>query len=634
MPLSSVILVRVLGNTKGLSRALDRAYTSLGGLERIGGSITGGMKIAAVAVAALGAAAVGAGAIGAGALAAIPAVLLGIGIAAAAQSKRVKSAFSGLKDHVVSTMREISAPLIEPLVRAAGRLRAAFDTIAPSLERIYKAAAPLIDQMTAQLLPIAEKLGPMLEEAFAAGAPVLLAFVKGLTPLTEGMAGFFRELAGGSGQFATFVTALMTGLGALLPAFGRLLVALAPIGTAIVQTLIPALVSLLDWISARVGPAFQAVTGFFREHATVAKAVGLALIGLVVTIKAIQVAMALASAATLAFTVVAKIVRAAIIVWKNAQLALNLAMMLNPIGLVIAAIVALVAIFVIAWKKSETFRSIVIGAWNAIKSASSAVWGFIKDLIGRVWDAIKSGITTAVNAVKSVVTSVWNAIKGATSAVWNGIKSVIGAVAGFISGVVRTNINLVRSVISGVWEFVTSATTRTWNALKGIVSRAVDAVLGVVRGIKDKILGALSGAASWLVDVGRNILQGMIDGITGAVGRAVQAVKDAVGSVIDGAKNLLGISSPSRVFRDIGQNTTAGFVEGLKRSLPDVRRTLDGLNAEVQRFAGNNPLLGEDIKPPKPDSTAAEMVALLAALLKAIDRLPAKYRMNEQAAMS
>lgn len=52
-----------------------------------------------------------------------------------------------------------------------------------------------------------------------------------------------------------------------------------------------------------------------------------------------------------------------------AQRGLNLAMRANPIGLVITALFALGAAFVLAWKKSETFRNIVKGAFNAVKNA-------------------------------------------------------------------------------------------------------------------------------------------------------------------------------------------------------------------------------------------------------------------------
>jgi hypothetical protein len=62
-----------------------------------------------------------------------------------------------------------------------------------------------------------------------------------------------------------------------------------------------------------------------------------------------------------------------------AQWALNAAMTANPIGLVIVAIVALVAAFVIAWKNSETFREIVTGAFEAVKNVAETVFNWVKD---------------------------------------------------------------------------------------------------------------------------------------------------------------------------------------------------------------------------------------------------------------
>lgn len=57
---------------------------------------------------------------------------------------------------------------------------------------------------------------------------------------------------------------------------------------------------------------------------------------------------------------------------KAAFLAMNATLMANPIFLVIAALVALTAAFVIAYKKSETFREIVNGAFDAVKRGAQA----------------------------------------------------------------------------------------------------------------------------------------------------------------------------------------------------------------------------------------------------------------------
>lgn len=92
------------------------------------------------------------------------------------------------------------------------------------------------------------------------------------------------------------------------------------------------------------------------------------------------------NAALSAYRAVSMAVRAAIIVFRNAQLALNLAMMMNPIGLIIVAVVALVAAIVIAYKKSETFRSIVQAVGRAAATAFGWVVDKVKDVIGWVKD--------------------------------------------------------------------------------------------------------------------------------------------------------------------------------------------------------------------------------------------------------
>jgi phage-related protein len=62
--------------------------------------------------------------------------------------------------------------------------------------------------------------------------------------------------------------------------------------------------------------------------------------------------------ATLAQAAAQKVAALGAKVWAGTQWLLNAAMTANPIGLVVAAIVALIAVFVIAWKHSETFRNV------------------------------------------------------------------------------------------------------------------------------------------------------------------------------------------------------------------------------------------------------------------------------------
>lgn len=114
-----------------------------------------------------------------------------------------------------------------------------------------------------------------------------------------------------------------------------------------------------------------------------------------------------------------------------AQRALNAAMKANPIGLVITAIAALAAGVVLAYKKSETFRAIVDGAFSAVGKAAGVMWSLAKTAFGKLkdlflnftgpgllikhWDKVKDAGSAAFNGIKEVARRAFNAIAG----LWN-----------------------------------------------------------------------------------------------------------------------------------------------------------------------------------------------------------------------
>jgi hypothetical protein len=84
-----------------------------------------------------------------------------------------------------------------------------------------------------------------------------------------------------------------------------------------------------------------------------------------------------------------------------AQFLFNAAMSANPIALVVIAIMALVAALVLAYNKSEAFRNMVNGLFDAIKTGVTASVDFIKGYLNTVlgfYKAIFNGIATLWNS--------------------------------------------------------------------------------------------------------------------------------------------------------------------------------------------------------------------------------------------
>lgn len=118
-----------------------------------------------------------------------------------------------------------------------------------------------------------------------------------------------------------------------------------------------------------------------------------------------------------------------------------------------------------------------------------------------------------------------------------GLAALPGRVASCLSGAIST-------VVGWVAQFASNATSAASQ-------------------FGNKLRDGLAAIPGTLGNIGSNIVQGLVNGVTGAAGKLVDAVKGAVDAAIQGAKNLLGIKSPSRVFRKIGQYVMQGAALGV-----------------------------------------------------------------------
>jgi phage-related protein len=117
----------------------------------------------------------------------------------------------------------------------------------------------------------------------------------------------------------------------------------------------------------------------------------------------------------LAHAAAQKVVALGAKVWTGIQWLLNAALIANPIGLVVLAIVALVVIFVIAYKRSETFRKIVDAAFRGIVAAGKAVWQGIKTYFG-FWLGIIDRVVGAVRGIPGKIRSAFGGLFNIISA--------------------------------------------------------------------------------------------------------------------------------------------------------------------------------------------------------------------------
>jgi phage-related protein len=243
-----------------------------------------------------------------------------------------------------------------------------------------------------------------------------------------------------------------------------------------------------------------------------------------------------------------------------AQMALNLALTMNPIGVVVMAVAGLIAALVLLWNKNEGFRNAVMAAWNAIKDAALAVWGWIKGYLEGVWNGIKAAVdvvwpaiqkiievvwkaiklyvTTYIKVVKTVIETVWKAIKWATQTTWDAIKAfIIDPIRAAIE-VVRTVVGNVREWLSSTWATIRERASTAWQNVKDAILTPIRAIWGAIKsalgigeggGItEDGPLGRLIGAFRNVVDRVAAVFGKIREAIVKPIAEAFRWVNDNV----------------------------------------------------------------------------------------------------------
>lgn len=201
--------------------------------------------------------------------------------------------------------------------------------------------------------------------------------------------------------------------------------------------------------------------------------------------------------------------------------------------------------------------------------------------------------------ITNVVAWVANMASNAVSA---GSRFISG-IAGFLSALPGNIASWLSDVISTVVGWVSQFASNATSAASQFASN---------------LINGLASIPGQVTSIGSNIIQGMVNGVTRAAGRLIDSVKGAVDDAINAAKNLLGIHSPSRVFRKIGQYTMQGAALGVDDDADVLLRSTDNAMRGMISTA-------QDIAMPGVNSTAGGESAVISWLAENLPSIIAEF---------
>ena len=399
------------------------------------------------------------------------------------------------------------------------------------------------------LIEFSLRAGRAVERSFGPAFRALVTEIRGLIDqarpqLTE-LFGLFRVTFGGGGDFIR--TKLLPAVGAI----GQVLVddvlpIMVDFAKVVAGQVLPALSVAGQFLVQILVPAVQKLGKFIGDNKPLFEALGGAVLAGVVAFKLYNGVVAIAAAVSKAFTA--------------AQVALDLALNANPISIIIIAVAALAAGFVIAYKQSETFR-------NVVKS------------VGIIALNVFAGIVEAVATLARGYLAAFDAILKATAKVadafgFHGLAQKLDEARGVIDGFANN--------VLGDLDGLAVAAKAKADAIGASIAAGVNdgfALSPTIDGsfndqLTQQMAKAKAAAQPAAKKIGSSVIDNILAGLRDTAGAAPPLFADAV------AKAARGDSPAVRAAKLAGKAISQALGDEIART----RVKLTGLDAERKRF--------------------------------------------------
>ena len=254
--------------------------------------------------------------------------------------------------------------------------------------------------------------------------------------------------------------------------------------------------------------------------------------------------------------------------------ALWLTMLANPIVLIIAAVVAIVAALVWFFTQTETGKK---------------MWSAFMDWLGQAWEWIKTTAVTVWTAIVDAIVGAWEWIKTTSANIWNGfIDWIVGLWNSIVTWAATTFNNIVDAIV-GAWDWIKTKTAEIWNGIItwikdnwmlviGIITGPVGIAIAMVIKHWDKIKAVTAAVWNWILTKLKNIWTGITTAVTNAgtkvgtfIGKTWNKIKSTTSNIWNGIKNVIA-NVWNAVYRTIQQkiNQAKNIINSVWRSVKSV----------------------------------------------------------------
>lgn len=220
----------------------------------------------------------------------------------------------------------------------------------------------------------------------------------------------------------------------------------------------------------------------------------------------------------------------------GAQAVLNAVMSLNPIVLVVLALIALAAALIWAYQNVDWFRAMVDNAWQSIVTFAQQIYSFISGALSGLMSAIAAAGAWLVGRVQAAFSAIWSIISAAMN-LWNQATAKARSIANMIGNAFNGVKGLIQGAFNGVTHAITAPFQNAYNTLKPIID--------AIKGAWDMLMG-IGGSA------------GITTGSAGISMGGVNSIGSANSTLINNISNVSG--RPNIIMNGIIEESAGEFI--------------------------------------------------------------------------
>ncbi|NBJ89847.1 phage tail tape measure protein [Acutalibacter sp. 1XD8-36] len=219
----------------------------------------------------------------------------------------------------------------------------------------------------------------------------------------------------------------------------------------------------------------------------------------------------------------------------------------SPIGLIIAAIAALVGGFIYLWNTSEGFREFWIGLWdglcNIVQGAWEAISGFfggIGDAIGGLWDRLTGKQDESLEHMETSLDTSFNNMESTTESAWGNMEGQIDGSLSAMVNLADTATGSIESSVDTAWGNANSSTALNWGGMENQVVGSLNTMSGTTSGAMAGMSGDID--SGWLqaynsTQANWGGMEGQVTGSLNMMSTQTEGVTTDISGYIDTAWN-------------------------------------------------------------------------------------------------